>query len=252
MIITNFKIISDKINDKCRIVQLSDLHKRKFGKNNINLINKIKELKPDLIFFTGDIIDRTITELTDFKHLIIEMFKIAPVYYSLGNHEKDLKKINPSMYNEIIKFLKTNTFLLDNSSEKIIINNTTINITGITIYQDCYKKNGRYKNLHVLESKDVTNLLGEKKTGFNILLAHNPIFFNAYSEYGPDLILSGHVHGGCIRIPFIGGVLSPERKFFPKYSSGIYHSKNSSMIVSRGLGKFRLFNPSEIILIELS
>lgn len=252
MVITKYNIISEKINDKCRIVQLSDLHKKKFGENNIKLIKKISEIKPDLILITGDMVNRTVTDLTNFKHFVLELLRISPVYYSLGNHEKDVKKINSAVYNELISFLKKNVFLLDNSSKTVTHKNTVLNITGITIYQDCYKKNGKYKNLHILNNNDITNLIGEKKSGFNILLAHNPVFFKTYCEYGPDLILSGHVHGGCIRLPFIGGILSPERKFFPEYSSGIYHHDNSSMIVSRGLGKFRLFNPSEIILIELS
>jgi predicted MPP superfamily phosphohydrolase len=66
-----------------------------------------------------------------------------------------------------------------------------------------------------------------------------------------DLVLSGHVHGGCVRLPLIGGVLSPERKFFPKYSLGKYTEKNTTMIVTSGLGKFRLFNPPEIVVIDL-
>ncbi len=252
MVVTKFRIVSDKINDKFRIIQLSDLHKKTFGKNNIILIEKIQKIKPDFIFITGDMVSRSVTDLTDFKHFVSELLKIAPVYYSIGNHEKDIKRLNPSVYKEIMDFLKKNVFLLDNSTQVITINNTCINVTGITIYQDCYKKNGRYRNLRVLKSNDISDLIGEKKPGFNILLAHNPVFFDAYAEYGSDLILSGHVHGGCIRLPFIGGLLSPERKFFPKYSSGIYTNKKSSMIVSRGLGKFRLFNPPEIILIELS
>lgn len=255
MITTKYMINSKLLNfsqeSPMRIVQLSDLHKKRFGDGNSKLIQKVRELRPDIIIITGDMVSRTTTDLSDLKKLISGIKKTADIYYSLGNHEKDLKKISPSVYKNLIKFLKKHVHLLDNTTETIKFRDNQINITGLTIYQDCYKKNGRYKDLRKLSADDVSALAGNKKPGFNILLAHNPFFFESYSEYGSELILSGHVHGGIIRLPFIGGLLSPERKFFPEYSSGIFQSGNSAMIVSRGLGKFRLFNPSEIILIEI-
>ena len=104
--------------------------------------------------------------------------------------------------------------------------------------------------------EDIENEVGiVDNSNFNILLAHTPFSFDAYAEMGFDLILSGHVHGGVIRLPFVGGVLSPERKFFPKYSGGIYSKEKSQMIVSRGLGygslKFRMFNTPEIVVVTL-
>ena len=83
------------------------------------------------------------------------------------------------------------------------------------------------------------------------LLAHDPLPFKAYAGWGADVTFSGHIHGGVIRLPFIGGLLSPERKFFPKYSKGLYHIGRSKLVVSAGLGKFRLNNPSQLLLITL-
>ena len=103
----------------------------------------------------------------------------------------------------------------------------------------------------------INSLLNNKciEKEYNILLAHNPLYFEEYSKQNIDLILSGHVHGGMVRLPFIGAILSPERKFFPKYSSGVYELNNKKLVVSRGLGHsrpgIRLFNKREIISITL-
>ena len=98
-------------------------------------------------------------------------------------------------------------------------------------------------------------VLGESPEQFNILLAHNPAYFKEYVSWGADLILSGHVHGGVIRIPFFGGVFSPEKIFFPEYDAGLFESRDSIMVVNRGLGyskvNLRLFNRPEISFIEL-
>ncbi len=252
--VTKLSIKSDKLNysGSCRIVQLSDLHKKSFGTDNIDLINAVKSLKPDMIFITGDMVSRDVVNLSDFKHLISELLKICPVYYCLGNHEKDTEKINPDIYNQMISFLsESDIHLLDNKTEKMTINKIAIKISGITLPTKCYKNNGKYKNLHKITAREISQMIGICDDSFNILLAHNPVFFDTYAEYGADLIFSGHVHGGCVRLPLLGGILSPERKFFPKYTSGIYKKNNSSMIVSRGLGKFRIFNPPEIIFLEL-
>lgn len=248
-----FKIHSDKLNlsEKIRIVHISDLHRKKFGNCNENLLKAIKNTSPDYIFITGDMISRNVTDLTDFEHLINELLKIAPVYYSLGNHEKDLETISNKLYLQLISIIQKKCILLDNNSAEIKADDKNIDITGITIYNECYKSNGSYKNLRKITTEDIHTLIGKKSDNFNILLAHNPVFFESYADYGPDIVLSGHIHGGCVRLPFLGAVLSPERKFFPKYSKGLYKKNNTSMIVSAGLGKFRMFNPPEIIVIDL-
>lgn len=254
MLKTSFFNISSKklaLSAKIRIVQLSDLHRKKFGDSNSILINRVKELSPDYIFITGDMISRNVTDLSDIQHLIDELLKTAPVYYSLGNHEKDLEKLDPNLYSELISSIENKCILLDNRRAEIITENKKIEIIGLTVFSECYKNNGSYKNLRKLETKDILSLTGEKSENFSILLAHNPMFFDSYAEYGAELVLSGHVHGGCVRLPFFGAVLSPERKLFPKYSKGLYRKSGTEMIVSAGLGKFRMFNPPEIIVIDI-
>lgn len=256
MKINKFSIKTGKIknNASFRIVHLSDLHKKQFGLNNSVLTDKVRELKPDAIFITGDMVSRSVKNLDCFKPFIHTLSSVAPVYYSLGNHETDMKTVNPKLHSALINEIQKNCILLDNETKYIKNENISLKISGLTIFQECYKNNGKYKNLRKLKTSDIENFLGlvPEKDCINILLAHNPIFFETYADYGSDIILSGHVHGGCVRLPVLGGILSPERKFFPKYYSGIYKKNNSSMIVSCGLGKFRLFNPPEIIVLDLS
>ena len=250
---TTYYTINIKKNVSFRIVQLSDLHKKVFGTGNSELIKAAAALKPDAFFLTGDMVSRSVKDFENLKPLITELNKTAPVYYALGNHETDMANVNLKLYRELIAYLKENCILLDNATAVIRKNDVDIRVSGLTIYQECYKNNGSYRNLRSLSHEEIHNLLGEKPDPecVNILLAHNPNLFDSYAEYGSDLVLSGHVHGGCVRLPLIGGVLSPERKFFPKYSLGKYTKKNTDMIVTSGLGKFRLFNPPEIVVIDL-
>ena len=237
-----------------RILQLSDLHKKTFGENNEFLIKSCETANPDYIFFTGDLYSRDETQFDMKITLMKRLLSIAPVYYIFGNHETetpnkstplayDLKKIG-------VKFLK-------NQMERLYADNEFINIYGLDIPAKYFKNDDSgYRNLPKLTADDIENRLGKaNKNQFNILLAHSPFPFEEYAKWGANLIFSGHCHGGIIRLPLIGGILSPERKFFPKYTKGIYkckkYNKNSKMIVSAGLGKFRLFNPSEIVVINL-
>lgn len=255
MKITYFNFFTGKMKNGAsyRIVQLSDLHKKCFGPENQELSEIVASQKPDAVFITGDMVSRSMTDINNLKPLLKNLSSTAPVYYSLGNHETDMKTVNPALHAELMRCISENCILLDNRTEFIKGEGVTLQISGLTVYQECYKKDGHYRNLRKINADDVKTLLKTEPDPdcISILLAHNPNFLDAYAEYGSDLILSGHVHGGCIRLPFIGGLLSPERKFFPKYDSGEYKKGNSSMLVSCGLGKFRLFNPSEITVINL-
>ncbi|MDO5560366.1 MAG: metallophosphoesterase [Oscillospiraceae bacterium] len=253
-VISRYKIKTGvNIKNKITAVHISDIHNKKFGKNNFKLVNSVKKLNPDCIFLTGDIVSRNISDLDGFQQFISGLLKLAPVFYSLGNHEKDVEELDKTLYSSMIKFLKdSGVRLLDNSYIDL---NKKIRIYGLTVDQSCYKVRGRYKNLSVTSENDINNRLGTSSDKYNILLAHNPFFYNSYAQWGADLILSGHVHGGIVRLPGLKGILSPERNFFPEYSGGLYtdtfDNRSVTMEVSRGIGKFRLFNPSEIIFLEI-
>ncbi len=234
--------------DKIKIVHLSDLHRRSFGKNNSRLIKKISSLKPDIIIFSGDLITRDCKSLDSTEIFVQKLVNIAPVYFSFGNHELDMQRLYPDKYKKFISILKNNgVHILDNKSESIIINNRKINITGASLKYSVYKKNNSYKNLDGYSADEIFHDLGTLDSEcINILIAHNPLFAGTYSALNPDYTLCGHVHGGIVR--FFGiPLLSPERKFFPQYSKGVFEINGMKLLVSGGLGKLRLFNPPEIL-----
>lgn len=231
-----------------KILHLSDLHLKKFGHNYKRLIDKINAEKFDVVVFTGDLISRTEIDTSGKLYLIEELLKKAPVYFIYGNHEVENPKTTEAMCNRLVKI---GVRILDNQTISIFKNGDTINISGLTIDKQFYKNIDKtYKNLPVPNLKYINYRIGEK-SNFTVLLAHTPFPFNSYVQWGADLTLCGHVHGGAVRLPLVKGVLSPERRFFPKYSAGLYKKGNSQMIVNRGLGKPRLFNNSEIIIITL-
>ena len=127
-------------------------------------------------------------------------------------------------------------------------------ITGASLKREVYKKDGCYKNLDVYSLSELQNAVGKPNSdALNLLIAHHPLFADVYNAWGADITFSGHIHGGAVRIPFLNlGLLSPERRFFPRYSKGVYKVGNMLLCVSGGLGKLRLFNPPEIIVYEIS
>lgn len=251
--VSKYEIKSNKLPiefNKFKIVHLSDFHSYDFGKNNIKVIEKINDENPDIIVMTGDMVNKYDNNFDRFLKLSENLSKSYRMYYIVGNHEKRLRDYHLNFIIE--KLSQFNIKILND--EKIIIKrkNTFINIYGIDIPLSFYKIRNRPSNI---EDAVGSVLKRCKEKEYNILLAHNPLYFEIYSKFSVDLTLSGHVHGGMVRLPFVGGVLSPERKLFPKYSSGVYKVNNKELIVSRGLGHskpgMRLFNMPEIVSITL-
>lgn len=225
--------------DGYNIVQISDLHSKSFGKNNIKLLQKIKSLNPDIIVITGDLVDGENNNYDIALNFMKELTKLYKVYYIIGKYEqKALIKKYKQEYIKYFEELNQIDFInLDDDKVKIQKNNSKINLYGLTVPYSCYKYLFDDKEITTIDSKFLEQKLGDlNKNEFNILLAHTPFYFDAYEKWGADLTLCGHVHGGVVRLPFIGGLLSPDRKFFPKYDLGKYEKNNSTMIVSKGLG----------------
>lgn len=237
--ISNKKIPKEFNNYK--IVQISDLHNKRFGKNNYKLINKIDTLKPDAIFITGDLVEGENKKYKVALDLVDELSSKYPIYHIVGNHEqKSLNKKYKDLYKDYFKQLYNKKIInLDNGKIRIYKGESYINLYGVVVpleYYPYFFSNYKNKN-KPLDSKFMNENLGEiNDNEYNILLAHNPFFFEEYSNWGADLILAGHVHGGIIRIPYLGGVLSPSREFFPKYDLGEYKKNSSTMLLSKGLG----------------
>lgn len=230
-----------------RIAQISDLHDNVFGQNGSKLLEAIDEAEPNIVVLTGDITSRR-TQNTD--AVIDELKPIAekyPTYYIRGNHElyRDQSMENAEAFYKDLDAI--GVIRLENRTVTLMHREATIRLVGLMEPLGCYEYSSPPK---------MDEFLGEKGDGYTILLAHNPLSFQTYVDWGADLILSGHVHGGVIRLPLIGGLLSPERSFFPAYSKGVYQSGKQSMVVSTGMGgprfPFRLFNDQELVVVTLT
>lgn len=235
--ITKIEIESNKITNDIKVIHISDLHNKDFGKNNSKLINKIKEENPDLIFITGDIIDSRRTNIDIAVNLSHSLVQIAPTFYVTGNQE-----VRSNKYDEITsKLSSVDVKVIDGYHTDIMINNELINIFGLSdpSFFDF--------NTYSLKNIDESNL--------NLLLSHRPDLFNLYAEYKVDIVFTGHAHGGQIRIPIVGPLIAPNQGFFPKLTEGVHNENSTSMIISRGLGNsiipIRLFNRPEIISLTL-
>lgn len=244
IVVTKYEYQSKKIPKSFygyRIVQISDLQNKLFGKQHKKLISVVKKQCPDCIVITGDLLDRNRTNIPVVMELITKIVTIAPVYYVSGNHEHQ-----SGQYNELVSALKkSGVFVLENNKQIITKQNETISILGI-----------KDKSVNANYQKILSVLSNVEKTNFQILLSHRPELLSVYSQYDVDIVFTGHAHGGQIRIPFIGGIFAPHQGFFPKYTSGIHTQNNTTMIISRGLGNstfpFRINNRPEVIAVTLA
>lgn len=226
--VTRYTLSSDKLKNlesDIKIVVLADLHNHVYGKENDTLIKAIEAEEPDIILIAGDLLVAKPKQSMEVSIDLIRRLSVSyPIYYGLGNHEYRIK-IYPEqygdMYERYIDAIKSEkVHILDNKSLKVKIKNTSITIHGLEIEREYYKR------LVKTEFSDsyVSSLIGNaKEEEYNILLAHNPQYFEAYAKWGADLTLAGHIHGGLIRLPYFGGLASPQVEFFPKYDGGIFH-----------------------------
>ena len=227
--------------DGFRIVQLSDLHEKTFGKDNDRLLSKVAEAEPDLIAVTGDMVDRT-GEDEYITGLISRLAEIAPVYYVSGNHEWASGSARPAF----TSVTEAGGTVLRNKYITLERNGEEIFLAGID--DPC----GPYDMKQPSELSDEMDEAGGDM--FSILLAHRNNQ-DTYRGLTFNVVLCGHAHGGIIRLPVVGALLGTDRKLFPKYTSGVYDLDGSSMIVSRGLGNGtvipRFLNNPEIPVIIL-
>lgn len=239
--------------DGFRIAQISDMHGKTFGKRNSRLAGRIRSLDPDMLIITGDMMSSTKDDSEAFLDFLELFDNACPVFMCLGNHEQIAELINEPVYNAYIKRLEDRgVILLDNKKATITRGKGKINLYGLTL--ELYHYSGRdsgYYDENLFPTEEfIEGVLKKPESGFNIMLAHHPAYFLQYASWGADLVFSGHIHGGIVRIPFMGGLLSPDRVFFPEYDAGLFEAGDSKMIVNRGLGysviNIRLFNRPEI------
>lgn len=257
--ITNHLYESSKVPeefDGYRIVLLSDLHCNELGTDSCFLLSKIHDIRPNAVMMAGDMLSDDGKNFRVTEKLIDKLVSHYPVFYSIGNHEQKLEN-NPDLiykYEKFKSFLNTmGAYYLDNKSVYITRGDSSIRVTGIGIDSLYYNKFWQKRKASV---DYITELIGEKEfETLDILIAHNPDYFDTYSKWGADIVLSGHVHGGLIVLPKLGGVIAPTLRLFPKYDFGCFSNGNAKMYLSRGLGShtlpIRIFNKPEILVITL-
>ena len=243
---TYYQHRTDKVSDNVRIVHLTDLHNKEFGKDNATLLERVVSLKPDLIVITGDMITMEIHNYEVAVSLCEKLIDIAPTFYSYGNHE----------YGEII-YAEGNHLISDLKSTGITLLNcesTTIDIKGneIKIGGMCTDQAGFY-------AEDIQRFLNDfiDPDAFTLLLTHYPnIFEDLMKPFPVDIAFTGHAHGGQVRLPIIGGVFAPDQGIFPKWTEGFLMIDSSMVVINRGLGNIypipRINNSAEIVVMDIN
>ncbi|SHJ22462.1 metallophosphoesterase [Hespellia stercorisuis] len=257
--VTHYRIDSPKLKtlgEEKKIVFLSDLHNKVYGNNNEELIRTIAAQQPDLILIAGDmLIGKEGADIDPAVDFVKRLPRICPVYYGNGNHEQRMKE-QPEKYGDVyerfrgklvdagVKFLENETVSLDWIGVEAVV-------SGAEYSMRYFEKFKRYE----MPVEEIESRIGKADPHkYQILIAHNPVYFQTYKRWGADLVVSGHLHGGIVRIPGIGGVITPQAWLFPRYSGELTVDGDSSLVVSKGLGthtvNMRLFNKAEVIVLH--
>ena len=254
-VVQKFQVSDNRIKKQGRAVVLADLHNKRYGRNNEKLVKAIREQEPDFILVAGDIpTAKPGSSLEPALQLLDVLVKEYPVYYGNGNHEYRMK-LYPKTYGDMAKRYGQ---ALDEMGIAPLVNSHVVlpeyglAIYGLEIDREYYR---RFR-IRRMDEDYLHHTLGQVSGElYTVLLAHNPDYFPQYAAWGADLVLSGHVHGGVVRVPLINkGIIAPSLRLFPKYDGGIFKEGRSTMVISRGLGMhtipIRLFNPAELWVVE--
>ena len=244
---SNFRIVTTEYElyysnlpdsfDGFRIVVLADVHDTEFGRGNNRLISRIHDAKPDIIVISGDLLNAygnsrpEEKQLERIETLIVSLVPIAPVYFVSGNHDANIVFGGSEALFEVLE--EGGVRILRNDYDRIEFGGEAVIIAGVNYH-------GK-KSLEKIESELADRIYDTEGDAFVILLRHRNDNMHFLSEHAFDLILSGHAHGGVIRLPFTDGLIGPTREWFPTHTSGVYTMDNTNMLVSRGLG-----NPSSV------
>ena len=264
LVVTDFTIRDGEIPQGFsgfRIAQISDLHDAEFGEDSERLVSLLATTDPDIIVITGDFIDGSRTDIDLSLSFAEECVSIAPTYYVTGNHED---KLSDDDYTRLIggltdigvEVLADEVISLERNGEQICL----MGVDDPNLSKDWDVLTEEEKNDPNIDKK----IMDEKLDGlmpmsdgypYTILLSHRPEVFEVYVEHEVDLVISGHLHGGQIRLPFIGGFYTPNQGIFPEFVDGLYSENDTNMIISRGLGNssfpVRVNNRPEIVVIIL-
>lgn len=246
--IKQYEVTTTKIDSEIKLVQLSDLHFSEFGENNSKLVTKVAELKPDVIAITGDLFDKQGDSVP--KSLVKQLTEIAPVYFSPGNHEYDVKDAYENDYKLFLK--EAGVINLEDKT-------ATIDVKGQKFQMSGLRSSAKLTFDYPYYEEGLAEIKKQQDPAYyQVLLSHMPDYFELYVANDFDLTLSGHTHGGIIRIPYTNiGAIAPgsQRLILPKYVYGEHTKNGKKMIISAGLGAGsfhqkafpRLGNPYEIV-----
>ena len=251
--VTHFTVRSSKISDPFRIVLVSDLHEHQFGRDNEKLAVKIREQSPDLIIIDGDMINGDSENADTAVELVRALKETAPVYYSFGNHEYSYMEAGHEDLTEELE--AAGAVVLNYQSIDIDVKGNPVRLGGLYEYGFETGMQSEEENERAIpyleEYADTDRYL--------IMCAHRPESFYPWDmadQWGIDLVLSGHLHGGQVIIPGVGGLYNSLDGFFPKFDYGQYKLGDSDMVITRGLGSNpkmlpRFNNPPEIAVVEV-
>lgn len=233
------------------LCQVSDVHNEARGEGNAALLRALREAAPDLICITGDFLDSRRTDLDFALELAGQLAEIAPAVYVTGNHEarlKDLSALEAGLAARGVQVLRDDWTPLARGGEEIAL--LGLDDPGFSAGEDWTLAEGLDQTQARLSA-----LLAQAGDRFSLVLSHRPELLPAYAEAGADLVLSGHAHGGQVRLPGIGGLFAPGQGILPRLTSGVYARGETRLVVSRGLGNsafpLRVFNPPEIVTVTL-
>ena len=249
--LNSYTICSDKLPgafDGYRIAHISDLHNAEFGEGNQRLLDMLREAEPDVIAMTGDLIDSRRTNLAVALAFAEEAAQIAPCYYVSGNHEARVLE-----YQDLKAGLEAaGVTVLDDAYVKIEVSGESITVMGVN--DPSFSADYLTGDAAVIDQK--LSALTAEASGFTLLLSHRPELFDTYVRHDMELVLSGHAHGGLVRLPHTDGLWSTSQGFFPKYTSGVRQIGESTVVISRGLGDSepypRIFNQPELVVIDIN
>lgn len=233
-----------------RIALISDLHGNSFGDGQSLLASAIRKFEPDMIAIAGDLLDEREFTLAPAFSLIQAIKDLAPVYYVCGNHEVATRRLDMIQ----AQLEDSGVHVLRNQAVSIEKGESSITIAGLDdpLALDAPPGLRRAKLQEV-----ISKITAGDPDAFTILLSHRPELVDVYAAGNVDLVLSGHAHGGLIRIPGIGGLVAPGQGLLPRYTAGVYRVNHTCMVVGRGLGnsrrfQLRVFNRPELVLITLT
>ena len=233
------------------LCQVSDVHNEARGEGNAALLRALREAAPDLICITGDFLDSRRTDLDFALELAGQLAEIAPAVYVTGNHEArlmDLSALEAGLAARGVQVLRDDWMPLARGGEEIAL--LGLDDPGFAAGEDWTLSEGLDQTQARLSA-----LLAQAGDRFSLVLSHRPELLPAYAEAGADLVLSGHAHGGQVRLPGIGGLFAPGQGILPRLTSGVHARGETRLVVSRGLGNsafpLRVFNPPEIVTVTL-